>query len=144
MKLGLILIIVLGILSFSFIIYVVITKDNNKKEEDLGKEQQDLLVIGQLARRVIHIKGHDKSKIKKLAFQIREKTKIENLTKFTDKSSWVAHKISTLTLATEFLDEILDIVRGPDTRFKERLLAVWQIWMYVDKGKNIRDKKPTP
>ena len=137
MKFGIFLIIILIVSSISFIVLAIITIRNHKKlEENISKELQDLLTYGLLAKRIIRIKGKDKSELKKLAYKVKERTGLEKLTEVSNKD-WSNYRIEVLGLCVQFLDEVLNIIHGPDTKFKGEIMLAWQLWMNVDKGRNI-------
>lgn len=138
MKVGIFLIIILSILGISFIVQVIIAK---KFKRDVSQDLYRLAVIRLLAKRIVRIKGQNKSDVKKLAYKVLSLTEEEKLSKIADGSkTWIKYYTDTTLEIENFLDEILIVIQGPVIRgpavngFKLRVELAWSMWMKYDGG----------
>jgi hypothetical protein len=132
MKVGIFLIIILSMLGISLIVQVIIAK---KFKRDVSQDLYRLAVAHLLAKRVVRIKGQNKSKVKKLAYKILDLTEENKLSKIADGSkTWIKYYTDTTIEIGNFLDELLAIIKGPESEFKLRVELAWSIWMKYDGG----------
>ena len=95
-----------------------------------------LAVIRLLAKRIVRIKGQNKSKVKKLAYKVLNLTEEEKLSKIADGSkTWIKYYTGTTLEIENFLDELLAVIQGPEVNgFKSRVELAWSMWMKYDGG----------
>ena len=120
-------------LGISFIVQVIIAK---KFKRDVSQDLYKLAVIRLLAKRIVRIKGQNKSKVKKLAYKVLNLTEEEKLSKIADGSkTWIKYYTDTTLEIENFLDELLAVIQGPEVGgFKSRVELAWSIWMKYDGG----------
>ena len=133
MKVGIFLIIILSILGISLIVQVIVAK---KFKRDVSQDLYKLAVIRLLAKRIVRIKGQNKSKVKKLAYKVLDLTEEEKLSKIADGSkTWIKYYTDTVLEIENFLDEILAVMQGPEVgEFKLMVELAWSMWMKYDGG----------
>jgi hypothetical protein len=133
MKVGIFLIIILSMLGISLIVQVIIAK---KFKRDVSQDLYKLAVIRLLAKRIVRIKGQNKSKVKKLAYKVLSLTEEEKLSKIADGSkTWIKYYTGTTLEIEHFLDELLAVIQGPEVNgFKSRVELAWSMWMKYDGG----------
>jgi len=133
MKVGIFLIIILSMLGISLIVQVIIAK---KFKRDVSQDLYKLAVIRLLAKRIVRIKGQNKSKVKKLAYKVLNLTEEEKLSKIADGSkTWIKYYTDTVLEIENFLDEILAVMQGPEVgEFKLMVELAWSMWMKYDGG----------
>lgn len=123
-------------LGISLIVHVTVAK---KFKRDVSQDLYRLAVVRLLAKRVIRIKGQNKSKVKKLAYKILDLTEENKLSKIADGSkTWIKYYTDTTIEIGNFLDELIAIIQGPENGFKLRIELAWSIWMKYDGGDTLR------
>ena len=119
-------------LGISLIVQVIIAK---KFKRDVSQDLYKLAVIRLLAKRIVRIKGQNKSKVKKLAYKVLNLTEEEKLSKIADGSkTWIKYYTGTTLEIENFLDELLVVIQGPGSEFKLRVELAWSMWMKYDGG----------
>ena len=119
-------------LGISLIMHVIIAK---KFKRDVSQDLYKLAVIRLLAKRIVRIKGQNKSKVKKLAYKILDLTEENKLSKIADGSkTWIKYYTDTTLEIENFLDELLAVIQGPGGEFKLRVELAWSMWMKYDGG----------
>jgi len=120
-------------LGISLIVQVIIAK---KFKRDVSQDLYKLAVIRLLAKRIVRIKGQNKSKVKKLAYKVLNLTEEEKLSKIADGSkTWIKYYTDTVLEIENFLDEILAVMQGPEVgEFKLMVELAWSMWMKYDGG----------
>ena len=119
-------------LGISLIVHVIVAK---KFKRDVSQDLYRLAVIRLLAKRIVRIKGQNKSKVKKLAYKVLNLTEEEKLSKIADGSkTWIKYYTGTTLEIENFLDELLAIFQGPRSEFKSRVELAWSMWMKYDGG----------
>ena len=120
-------------LGISLIVQVIIAK---KFKRDVSQDLYRLAVIRLLAKRIIQIKGRNKSNVKKLAYRVLDLTEESKLSKIADGSkTWTKYYTDAVLEIENFLDEILAVIQGPEVGgFKLRVELVWSMWMKYDGG----------
>ena len=119
-------------LGISLIVHVIVAK---KFKRDVSQDLYRLAVVRLLAKRIIRIKGQNKSEVKKLAYKILDLTEENKLSKIADGSkTWIKYYTDTTIEIGNFLDELLAIIQGPGSEFKLRVELAWSIWMKYDGG----------
>lgn len=120
-------------LGISLIVQVIIAK---KFKRDVSQDLYRLAVIRLLAKRIVRIKGQNKSKVKKLAYKVLNLTEEEKLSKIADGSkTWIKYYTGTTLEIEHFLDELLAVIQGPEVNgFKSRVELAWSMWMKYDGG----------
>ena len=119
-------------LGISLIVHVIVAK---KFKRDVSQDLYRLAVVRLLAKRIIRIKGQNKSNIKKLAYKILDLTEENKLSKIADGSkTWIKYYTNTTIEIGNFLDELLAIIQGPGSEFKLRVELAWSMWMKYDGG----------
>lgn len=120
-------------LGISLIVHVIVAK---KFKRDVSQDLYRLSVIRLLAKRIVRIKGQNKSKVKKLAYKVLNLTEEEKLSKIADGSkTWIKYYTDTVLEIENFLDEILAVMQGPEVGgFKPRVELAWSMWMKYDGG----------
>lgn len=126
-------------LGISLIVHVIVAK---KFKRDVSQDLYRLAVVHLLAKRVVRIKGQNKSKVKKLAYKILDLTEENKLSKIADGSkTWIKYYTDTTIEIGNFLDELLAIIKGPESEFKLRVELAWSIWMKYDGGDTLGKKE---
>lgn len=127
-------------LGISLIVHVIIAK---KFKRDVSWDLYRLAVVRLLAKRVVRIKGQNKSKVKKLAYKILDLTEENKLSKIADGSrAWIKYYTDTTIEIENFLDELIAIVQGSeDSGFKLRVELAWSMWMKYDGGDTLKKKE---
>ena len=120
-------------LGISLIVHVIVTK---KFKRDVSQDLYRLAVIRLLAKRIVRIKGQNKSNVKKLAYKILDLTEENKLSKIADGSkTWIKYYADAVLEIENFLDELLVVIQGPEVNgFKLRVELAWSIWMKYDGG----------
>ena len=120
-------------LGISLIVRVIVAK---KFKRDVSQDLYRLAVIRLLAKRIVRIKGQNKSKVKKLAYKVLNLTEEEKLSKIADGSkTWIKYYTGTTLEIENFLDELLAVIQGPEVNgFKSRVELAWSMWMKYDGG----------
>ena len=120
-------------LGISLIVQVIIAK---KFKRDVSQDLYKLAIIRLLAKRIVRIKGQNKSKVKKLAYKVLNLTEEEKLSKIADGSkTWIKYYTGTTLEIEHFLDELLAVIQGPEVNgFKSRVELAWSMWMKYDGG----------
>ena len=119
-------------LGISLIMHVIVAK---KFKRDVSQDLYKLAVIRLLAKRIVRIKGQNKSKVKKLAYKILDLTEENKLSKIADGSkTWIKYYTDTTLEIENFLDELLAVIQGPGGEFKLRVELAWSMWMKYDGG----------
>lgn len=119
-------------LGISLIVHVIVAK---KFKRDVSQDLYRLAVIRLLAKRIVRIKGQNKSKVKKLAYKILDLTEENKLSKIADGSkTWTKYYTDAILEIENFLDEILAVIQGPGSEFKLRVELAWSMWMKYDGG----------
>lgn len=123
-------------LGISSIVHVIVAR---KFERDVSQDLYRLAVIHLLAKRVVRIKGQNKSKVKKLAYKILNLTEENKLSKIADGSkTWIKYYTNTTKEIENFFDELLAIIQGPENEFKLRIELAWSIWMKYEGGDTLK------
>lgn len=119
-------------LGISLIVHVIVAK---KFKRDVSQDLYKLAVIRLLAKRIVRIKGQNKSKVKKLAYKVLSLTEEEKLSKIADGSkTWIKYYTGTTLEIENFLDELLVVIQEPGSEFKLRVELAWSMWMKYDGG----------
>jgi len=120
-------------LGISLIVQVIIAK---KFKRDVSQDLYRLAVVRLLAKRIIRIKGQNKSNVKKLAYKVLDLTEESKLSKIADGSkTWTKYYTDAVPEIENFLDEILAVIQGPEVGgFKLRVELAWSMWMKYDGG----------
>ena len=120
-------------LGISLIVHVMVAK---KFKRDVSQDLYKLTVVRLLAKRIVRIKGQNKSKVKRLAYKILDLTEENKLSKIADGSkTWIKYYTDTVLEIENFLDELLAVIQGPgEDGFKLRVELAWSIWMKYDGG----------
>lgn len=125
-------------LGISFIVQVIVAR---KSKRDISQDLQRLAIMRLLAKRVVRVKGRDKEKIKKLAYNVLYLTKEEKLSNLIDDPKvWIKYYTNTAIEIGHFLDELTLVIQEPKNEFKDRIEDAWALWMEVDGGREIGEE----